>query len=275
MSKNLKRSFVYLFIMLLPRISRNLEYYLSEDMDEDETHNLINTLMQKVLQDESFSRKLSPLQNIDEIKEVLFFQSSRFISFFVELTSSDLDVYQVDQSLINILKDAITWLLNLQPNSKGLEYSIIDARSEYRANSRWLQNYKDFRLVSEKVLLDIENVKDNFVPAILFNLSQALEKAINDIQQTRTLSGFVNLIYVDTEWRMFQRGDSYDKAVAKLTLERTSMIGKLTFNKYANLIDRRSAQRIAQSICKFGFELPDKSRVGVNYRLEMDNEEFY
>ena len=76
-------------------------------------------------------------------------------------------------------------------------------------------------------------------------------------------------------YRLFKRNDNLSHAVAKLTLDQTSKTAILVFNKYANFVDRMTAQRLAHSIIKMGFELPDKVRVGMNFVLENSNDDFY
>jgi hypothetical protein len=220
-----------------------------------------------------FAPKLHTLSNIDEIKEAIFVQASTFMRFFIEDTSNQLKTNHIDTSLIKVLKDSLEYVLTIEPNSKGLEYALIDSRRTYRMHP-FLNNYDDFRSFSDEILLDIEQLPDNFVPAILFQLNKSLEELINNVQEYRA-RGIINLIFIDGDYRLQTRTDNLSHVTAKLTLDQTSKTGTLHFNKYANLVDKRTAQRLAHSIVKLGFELPDKIRIGMNFVLETSNDDFF
>lgn len=266
-----------MFIILLPRIVFNLEYHLSEIISDDESRKLVNELVNKIHSQEQielYSKKFNEITDIEEIKEILHNQAKNFLRYFIEETTVEIDIDNIDKSLIKVLLDCVNVLLNMEPNTKGLEYAIIDARRDYRSNSWWLDNYNSYRSLTEMLLIDIEKITNNFIPAIIFQLSKSLEEIINNIQEYRT-HGIINLVFVDSEFRLLKRNDNLNKAVAKLTLDKTSNTGKLFFNKYANLIARRTAQRIAHSIVKMGFELPDNTRTGMNFILEIQENDFY
>ena len=80
--------------------------------------------------------------------------------------------------------------------------------------------------------------------------------------------GIIKLYYTD---RIFV--DSLQKVVkqeqAMLELNEEQMKAKLLFLPTISLVDKRTAERLAQNICKFGFVVENGSKVGVGYSLEI------
>ena len=83
----------------------------------------------------------------------------------------------------------------------------------------------------------------------------------------------VKLLYKD---KIFVEPDSeQDTAGAIAVLEINESTGKavLTFTPDAGLIDKRTSQRQAQSICKTGFTISNGKRVGVHCELTISSSE--
>ena len=82
----------------------------------------------------------------------------------------------------------------------------------------------------------------------------------------------IELFYKDKEYielkRLVLGGES-----AKLELLKDRKIAILSFSPSISIIDKKIAERLAQSICKTGFLLESGERVGIGYTLEMKTQE--
>ncbi|MFW9927984.1 MAG: hypothetical protein ACFFD1_01175 [Candidatus Thorarchaeota archaeon] len=72
------------------------------------------------------------------------------------------------------------------------------------------------------------------------------------------------LIFKD---KLFIEGEAAD-STAVLTIDESNLKATLSYSSTANLVDRRTALRQAQSICKTGFLLSDGKRIGKDCKLE-------
>lgn len=80
--------------------------------------------------------------------------------------------------------------------------------------------------------------------------------------------------------KLFYKGDrffdpetrnlsSVDRTLAILELDIDKEIALLKFTPNTSLVEKRTAERLASSICKSGFLLKDNRRIGMNYDLEI------
>lgn len=80
---------------------------------------------------------------------------------------------------------------------------------------------------------------------------------------------FINSRFVESRYNTL--GD--EKAILDLDLD--SQVATLSFRPNCNLIVRKTAERLAHSICKLGFLLDNKERIGMGYALQIKSEETY
>jgi hypothetical protein len=259
-----------LFLLLLPKIAINLEYDLL-DLNETDPRDLLNNLLKSVLRDHIFVTDFWNL-NFDDFKRLCYTQASTFKKMFLSLTKDKYDLDSLDQVLITTLKVSIEYLYKLDPNNQGIENAIGQCRREFRGNT-WLEDYDTFRHVTETILLNLEKMNSNQIPALIFYMAKSLELLINEIEEFRA-KGIINLVYIDSQFVQMKRGEEYKGIVATLSLDKASKTATLKFHEEKNLVERRSAQRLAHSVVKFGFEMPDKTRVGMNFQLEVHESEF-
>ncbi len=244
------------------------------DLNADDTkvRKLINNILKNTLQENIFVSDFYNL-NIEDFKHSSYNQANAFKKiFFSQTKDTEFDDETLDKIFITVIKEAIELIYKIDPNSQGIENALIQARREYRGNN-WLVDYDTYRNITETILLNLEKMTNSQIPALIFYFAKALELIINEIEEMRS-RGIVNLVYVDSEFVELKRGKEYPKVVATLSLDQTSRTAILKFHKNSNLIDRRSAQRLAHSVVKFGFEMPDATRVGLNYMLEVHESEF-
>ena len=82
----------------------------------------------------------------------------------------------------------------------------------------------------------------------------------------------VELFYKDKEFiepkKLVLGGES-----AKLEFDKDKIHAVLSFSPTINIIDKKIAERLAQSICKSGFLLESGERIGIGYTLEIRIEE--
>lgn len=76
----------------------------------------------------------------------------------------------------------------------------------------------------------------------------------------------IKLVYKDKLFVESQSSEATD-SLAELTIDESNMIATLSFSGNANLIERRTAKRQAQSILKTGFLLSNGKRVGRDCKL--------
>lgn len=257
-----------MFLVLIPRIAINLEFHLLDlNTDDDKVREIINNILKDVCKDKVFLTDFSEL-NIEDFKHLSYTQANAFKKiFFSNTINLAIDDEALDKVFLTILKEAIELVYRLDPNSQGIENALIQARREYRGNT-WLVEYDSYRNITETVLLNLEKMTNSQIPALLFYFAKALELVINEIQEMRS-KGIITLVYVDSEFIELKRGQDYPNIVATLTLDQASRTATLKFLKDSNLLARRSAQRLAHTVVKFGFELPDLRRVGLNFILEV------
>ena len=260
-----------MFLIVVPRIATNLEFYLLDLNPNFKVRNLINAMLKNIFADHVFVADFWN-SDLDAFKRLSYNQGTAFKKIFYASTKDNFDGEELDQVFITILKESIELLYKIDPNSQGIENSLGQARREFRGNT-WLEGYDTFRHISETVLLNFEKMSNSQIPALIFYYAKALEQLVNEIEEIRS-RGIINLVYIDSQFIEMKRGVEYPNQVATLKLDQTSRTAFLRFHKQSNLLDRRSAQRLAHSVVKFGFELPDSTRIGLNYSLEVEDAEF-
>ena len=260
-----------MFLVLIPRIATNLEFHLLDLNKDNKVRNIINDILKNVFHDHVFVADFWDI-NIDDFKHLSYNQAVSFRKSFFAHTKNHFDEDELDQIFITILKESIELVYKIDPNSQGIENALVQARREFRGNT-WINGYETYRHISETVMLNLEKMTNSQIPALLFYFAKSMELLINETIEIRA-RGIITLIYVDSEFIELKRGIEYPNVVATLNLDQTSRNAILKFHKDSNLIDRRSAQRLAHSVVKFGFELPDKRRVGTNFVLEVHDSEF-
>ena len=256
---------------MVSRIASNLEFHLLDLNTDNNVRNLINNLLKNIFREHIFVADFWNV-NLDDYKHLSYNQGLTFKKIFFSQTKDKFDDGTLDQLLMTILKESIEYIYRIDPNCQGIENSLIQARREFRGNT-WLEGYETYRHISETILLNLEKMSNSQIPALIFYFAKALEQIINEIQEMRA-RGIVNLIYTESEFIEMKRGIEYPNIVATLSLDQTSKTAVLKFRKNSNLLDRRSAQRLAHSVVKFGFERSDSTRVGTNYTLEVHESEF-
>lgn len=83
----------------------------------------------------------------------------------------------------------------------------------------------------------------------------------------------VKLVYKDKLFIETSNTDVTSDALAVLAIDESNMKANLSFSADANLIERRTAKRQAQSILKTGFLTQDGKRIGRDCRLEDPDDE--
>lgn len=83
----------------------------------------------------------------------------------------------------------------------------------------------------------------------------------------------IKLIYKDKVFTEAMGESAADSATAVLAIDETNGKALLTFSPEANLVERRTAQRQANSICKTGYLLSSGERVGGECMLDIAEED--
>ena len=260
-----------MFLILVPRIATNLEFHLLDAKPDSKARELINKLIKSLLKEHIFVTDFWNV-NLDDFKHLSYNQAVTFRKLFFSQLKEDFEEEKLDQIFITVYGEAIDHLYSIDPNSQGIENSLIKARREFRGNT-WMTDYETFRHVTETVLLNFEKMNNSQIPALIFYFTKALELVVNQLVEMRA-KGIVNLIYVDSQFILMKKGEEYTGIVATLSLDQTTQIATLKFHTNSPLIERRSAQRLAHSVVKFGFEMPNSTRVGINFVLEVHEPEF-
>lgn len=260
-----------MFLILVPRIATNLEFHLLDLNSDNKVRNIINNMLKNIFSEHVLVADFWNA-NLDDFKHLSYRQGSAFKKIFYNQTKDVYDDEDLDQIFITILKECIELLYKIDPNSQGIENALGQARREFRGNT-WLEGYETYRHVSETVMLNLEKMTNSQIPALIFYFAKALEQIVNEIQELRN-KGTVTLVYVDSHFVELKKGQDYPDLVAILILDQTSRTATLKINKKSNPLEQRSAQRLAHSIVKFGFERSDSIRVGVNYPLEVHDSEY-
>ena len=81
------------------------------------------------------------------------------------------------------------------------------------------------------------------------------------------------MIYKDKVFAEAIGESSTDSATAVLSIDEANGKAILTFAPGANLVERRTAQRQASSICKTGYLLSNGERVGGECKLDIAEED--
>ena len=80
----------------------------------------------------------------------------------------------------------------------------------------------------------------------------------------------VYLVYNDSEfYQLSNKSDIDFQTQSVMEISTIEKIGKLYINKDLDQINRLTAIRQAKSICKTGFLLKNKERIGINFKLEI------
>ncbi|MHA2362743.1 MAG: hypothetical protein ACXAC7_02200 [Candidatus Hodarchaeales archaeon] len=77
----------------------------------------------------------------------------------------------------------------------------------------------------------------------------------------------VKLIFVNKLFKEVENPAEVDTASAVLEIDEETEKATLSYSKDAGIVDKRTAQRQAQSICKTGFLLSNSARVGAGTNL--------
>ena len=83
----------------------------------------------------------------------------------------------------------------------------------------------------------------------------------------------VKLLYKDKIFVEPKGPDDTAGAIAVLEINDSTKKAVLTYTPDAGLIDKRTSQRQAQSICKTGFQLESAKRIGTGCDLEVSSSE--
>ena len=83
----------------------------------------------------------------------------------------------------------------------------------------------------------------------------------------------VKLIYRDKIFAEPKNDEDTVGAIAVLDINPSTHVATLTYTPDAGLIDKRTSQRQAQSICKTGFQLESGKRVGTGCELQVSSAE--
>lgn len=260
-----------MFLILIPRIATNLEFHLLDLNIDSKVRNIINKLLGSVFREHVFVADFCNLP-LEDFKHLAYNQATTFRKLFFNVLKNEFSIEELDQVFINIFREAIELLYRIDPNSQGIENTLGQARREFRGNT-WINDYDTYRHVSETILLNLEKMTNSQIPALIFYFAKALELVVNELVEMRS-KGIINLIFVDSQFIEMKRGEEYSGIVATLSLDQASRTASLQFHTNSNVLDRRSAQRLAHSVTKFGFERADKSRVGMNFILEVHEPEF-
>ena len=91
----------------------------------------------------------------------------------------------------------------------------------------------------------------------------------------KTINGefdVIKLVYKDKLFVESQSSEGTD-SLAQLTIDESNMVATLSFSSDANLVERRTAKRQAQSILKTGFLLSSGKRIGRDCKLNDPEED--
>ncbi|OLS25937.1 MAG: hypothetical protein HeimC3_12110 [Candidatus Heimdallarchaeota archaeon LC_3] len=83
----------------------------------------------------------------------------------------------------------------------------------------------------------------------------------------------IKLVYKDKLFVETSNTETTGDTLATLSIDESNMVASLSFSNDANLIERRTAKRQANSILKTGFLLSDGKRVGKECKLQDPEEE--
>lgn len=262
-----------MFLILVPKLATSLELRLMELIEVERAQSFIAQVVQGLFQKKIFLKSFANLP-LSEVKLLLYSQATEFRMTFEEVVASQEQKFdfEFELELTRVLETLTTHILKIVPNNKGIEDAMGDARREFRANAWWLG--EGFRPLSEQVLLEMEKLTNNMIPAYLYHLSRSLEMVIQEVQELNA-SGVTNLVFWDDKFVEMTLMTDLRAAVATLKLERSSGEAILRFSRKAPLLARRKAQEEAEEITRVGFVRADSTRVGMGSSLEVYESEYW
>jgi hypothetical protein len=256
-----------MFLLILPTIATAMEERLREMPVKDESKPLTRTVMKKILEEELFQKEFLELDKND-FNELIGRQVDHFKAILIAETKEQLGTYETDDLLVKLSRISVGAIKSIKPTINSLEDTIIAGRREMRMNKDWLGT--EYRPLSEKLLLQFEELPIEKISIFLSEFRKKLEVIEIDIEDSRR-SEVIKLVYEDSSFHEVKRDTIISEALAILKIDQETQKATLTYSKDATLIDKRTAQRQADSITRTGFEMTDKRRIGMNCQLEVQD----
>ena len=205
--------------------------------------------------------------SVNDLESLLEKQIRSFKDIMIDNSHSYLETEKVYE-ILDLVFQNITILVTKTPSTVyGLEDLMIRARREWRKTKDWIDSR--WRSSSENLLLEIEDLEDKQAELILIYMRHAfdvLQKEIEELKKKDTIKlSFNNLEKLFVE-RNVKMGKEETNAI--LTKDQVNNKAKIIFKSEVSIIDKRTAERQATSICRTGFLMHDGRRVGIGCSLE-------
>lgn len=256
-----------MFLYILPVVANKLTTTLPVLVSEQQAQECVKKAVEVVLTDPIYGESFAGLEN-SEFKPLIYRQVSHFRSLANDCFKQiNLSTYETDNQLLQVFSVLVGYLNSFYLNStksfsdscKQGWHSLDSSVPGEITEGQWEQ---------------LDGLSPEKTVDFLFYFSKAIEQVVQEIEELRA-DEIINLVYVDSEYQQVSRDVSVQEAVALLKIDPTTETAYLKFSKNAGLINKRSAQRVATSIIRSGFELPDHRKVGVGYQLEINEDEYF
>lgn len=219
-----------------------------------------------LLTNENYQKNIKGLSSKD-LELLLENQIRLFKDLMIDNSQSYLEVEEAYELLDRIFLDISALLIKTPHTVYGLEDSIIYARRQWRKNKEWVDN--SWRSASENLLIEIEGLEDKKVELIIDTMKNILDVVLKEVEELKK-KNTIKLSFNNKE-KMFIEGKANmgkEEVIAFLTIDPVNNNAKLIFTAETSIVDKRTAERQATSICKTGFLMHDGRRVGMGCSLE-------
>ena len=261
------------FILFIPTITSifcsKLPYLLVNKYDKEALTKSIDFsthISKLLLTNENYQKNIKGLSSKD-LELLLENQIRLFKDLMIDNSQSYLEVEEAYELLDRIFLDISALLIKTPHTVYGLEDSIIYARRQWRKNKEWVDN--SWRSASENLLIEIEGLEDKKVELIIDTMKNILDVVLKEVEELKK-KNTIKLSFNNKE-KMFIEGKANmgkEEVIAFLTIDPVNNNAKLIFTAETSIVDKRTAERQATSICKTGFLMHDGRRVGMGCSLE-------
>ena len=208
--------------------------------------------------------KETVVNQIDEFKKLLFSVADTYIE-----TESAYDLVS------NVIHELLKLFGSINPTIEGMEDFIIENRRRWREMKEWMgnpsgsltQESKAWRDISEKILLELEEMENITIGNFLTHYKEVLNTAdveIETLRKTRT----IKLVFKEGTFHESKGTIKSGDYEAFLSIDESELKTILVYSRDISLISKKNALRQANSICKSGFLLTNGRRIGIGCILE-------
>ncbi|MHA1989904.1 MAG: hypothetical protein ACW981_04055 [Candidatus Hodarchaeales archaeon] len=264
-------------LILLPKInhffSENLPEYLEPKYKDDsakESVEMSKTFSGSLLDNNMLKVDFNELTNKENVEN----QIQEFKKVLFEVADTYIETESAYDLVSHVVHHLIRLIGSIRPTIEGMEDFIIDNRRHWRDMKKWMGNpggsqeeeSNDWRYLSEKFLLNVEGMVGVQIGTLLENFKEILNRVDIEIETLRKRRT-INLVYKEGNFHESKGAIKVGDYASFLSVDETEGKTTLIYSRNVSLVDKRTALRQANSICRSGFLLGNGRRIGMGCEL--------